>query len=71
MGPEQLARVYERFYRADTSGNIPGTGLGMTIVKEIVGLLGGTVEISSQPGTGTSVTLWLPSEPGSNEGRMA
>ncbi len=71
MSPEQLARVYERFYRADTSGNIPGTGLGMTIVKEIVGLLGGTVEISSQPGTGTSVTLWLPSEPGSNEGRMA
>lgn len=60
MSPEQLARVYERFYRADTSGNIPGTGLGMTIVKEIVGLLGGTVDIASQPGAGTRVTLWLP-----------
>ena len=70
MGPEQLARVYERFYRADTSGNIPGTGLGMTIVKEIVGLLGGTVDISSQPGTGTSVTLWLPCEPGNTGGRL-
>jgi PAS domain S-box-containing protein len=60
MTPEQLRRVCERFYRADTSGNIPGTGLGMSIVKEIVELLGGRVEIASQPEVGTEVTLWLP-----------
>jgi signal transduction histidine kinase len=41
MTAEQLARVSERFYRADASGTIPGTGLGMSIVKEIVELLGG------------------------------
>jgi signal transduction histidine kinase len=52
--------VCERFYRADTSGNIPGTGLGMSIVKEIITLHGGEVAITSQPGVGTTVTLWLP-----------
>ena len=46
--------------RADTSGNIPGTGLGMTIVKEIVELHGGQVSVSSEFGVGTTVTLWLP-----------
>ncbi len=60
MTPEQQARVFERFYRADTSGRIPGTGLGMSIVQEIVELHGGSVELSSQKGAGTTVTLWLP-----------
>jgi len=60
MTPEQVARVFERFYRADSSGNIPGTGLGMAIVKEIVELHGGHAELHSSPGEGTTVTLWLP-----------
>ena len=60
MTPEQLARICERFYRADTSGKIPGTGLGMSIVKEIVDLHGGELEITSKVGAGTTVTLWLP-----------
>ncbi|MFN4265561.1 MAG: ATP-binding protein [Aquabacterium sp.] len=59
MTPEQLNRVCERFYRADPSGNIPGTGLGMSLVKEIMSLLGGEVEIRSEFGQGTEVTLWL------------
>ncbi|MDY0107021.1 MAG: sensor histidine kinase [Giesbergeria sp.] len=57
---EQVPRVCERFYRADTSGQIPGTGLGMSIVKEIIELHGGDVEVHSQPGTGTTIRLWLP-----------
>ncbi len=60
MTQEQTARVFERFYRADTSGRIAGTGLGMSIVKEIMGLHGGSVEIESQIGVGTTVILWLP-----------
>ena len=60
MSPEQLACVFDRFYRADTSGKIPGTGLGMSIVKEIIELHGGTVEVASKIGAGTTVTLWLP-----------
>ena len=60
MTAQQVSRACERFYRADTSGKIPGTGLGMSIVSEIVGLHGGRVAISSAPGVGTAVTLWLP-----------
>jgi PAS domain S-box-containing protein len=81
MRQDQVARVCDRFYRADTSGKIPGTGLGMSIVKEIVELLGGQVEIVSAPGVGTSITLWLPagsmqvaqdaSESGRNEEKQA
>jgi signal transduction histidine kinase len=63
MTPEQTARVSERFYRADTSGNIPGTGLGMSIVKEIITIHGGSMDIASQAGQGTTVTLWLPLQP--------
>ena len=59
MTAQQLSRVSERFYRADASGNIPGTGLGMSIVKEIIELLGGRLALASEPGQGTAVTLWL------------
>ena len=64
MTPRQSARACERFYRADASGSIPGTGLGMSIVKEIIVLHDGTVDIDSSPGAGTRVTLWLPRAPG-------
>ena len=57
MSPSQLERVFERFYRADTSGTVLGTGLGMSIVKEIMDLHGGWVAVESTQGTGTSVTL--------------
>lgn len=60
MTPEQLQHVFDRFYRADTSGAVPGTGLGMSIVKEIVELHHGHCEIASHAGKGTTVTLWLP-----------
>ena len=60
MSDEQAARVFERFFRADPSGNIPGTGLGMSLVKEIMALHGGGAELHSVPGQGTQVTLWFP-----------
>jgi signal transduction histidine kinase len=59
MTPEQVHRVGERFYRADASGKVPGTGLGMSIVKEIMSLHGGSVRIQSEPGQGTTVTLLM------------
>lgn len=63
MTPEELARVTERFYRADKSGAIPGTGLGMAIVKEIVELMGGSLQLASEPQRGTRVTVRLPTMP--------
>jgi len=60
MSEDQVKRLFERFYRADTSGKTPGTGLGMAIVKEIVELHAGRVDVESRPGEGTRVTLWFP-----------
>lgn len=60
LSPEQLARVGERFYRADASGAIQGTGLGVSIVKEIVALHQGALEIDSVVGEGTAVRVFLP-----------
>lgn len=71
MTPEQQERLFERFYRADTSGNIPGTGLGMTIVKEIIDLHGGQVTVLSAFEVGTTVTLWLPAQAGAEPGSPA
>jgi PAS domain S-box-containing protein len=63
MSTQECQRVFERFYRADPSGNIPGTGLGMSLVKEIVELQGGRVDLDSAPGQGTAVTMWFPAQP--------
>ncbi len=60
MTAEQIQRVFERFYRADTSGKVPGSGLGMSIVKEIIDLHGGQVTLQSSLGKGTRVIIWLP-----------
>jgi len=60
LKPDELARLGERFFRADKSGNIPGTGLGVSIVRELMELMGGHFEVQSRYGEGTSVTLWLP-----------
>ena len=60
MTAQQQERCFERFYRADVSGNIPGTGLGLCIVKEIMELHGGRIDLQSAIGQGTTVTIWLP-----------
>jgi len=59
MTSEQVQRAFERFYRADASGNIPGTGLGLNLVKEIAEIHGGRVELTSEVGVGTVASLWL------------
>lgn len=60
LTPSQLEQIGQRFWRADKSGNIPGTGLGVGIVREILALHGGRLEIQSQHGQGSSFILWLP-----------
>jgi PAS domain S-box-containing protein len=60
MTPEQQARFGERFYRADPSGSVPGTGLGAALCKEIIAHHGGTLELQSEFGKGSCLTIWLP-----------
>jgi PAS domain S-box-containing protein len=58
--PEARGRLYETFHRARNVGNIPGTGLGMAIVKKSVDLHGGTITFTSEIGAGTTFTVCLP-----------
>ncbi len=62
MSEEFQARMYEPFaqeHRPESRG-VAGTGLGLTIVKRIVGLMGGRIEVWSAPGRGTCFTVDLP-----------
>jgi PAS domain S-box-containing protein len=54
------AHLFEDFHRAANVGTIEGTGLGMSITKQMVLLHGGTIEVSSQVNQGTTVTIHLP-----------
>ena len=60
IAPEHLPRVFDRFYRADSSRGSDGAGLGLALVKSIVDLHGGSVGIQSEVGRGTTVTLSFP-----------
>jgi two-component system phosphate regulon sensor histidine kinase PhoR len=58
--PEQQARVFERFYKADRGRGDTGTGLGLAIVKHTVLAHEGSVSVESQPGRGSTFTMRLP-----------
>jgi signal transduction histidine kinase len=58
--PEDLPRVSERFFRSARTSGIAGSGIGLTIVAEIVRGHHGSMEIHSEPGTGTIITITLP-----------
>jgi two-component system, OmpR family, phosphate regulon sensor histidine kinase PhoR len=55
LAPDEIARIFERFYRADTARTSRGTGLGLAIVKHIVTSAGGTIEASGSPGKGIAI----------------
>jgi len=62
MTPEQCRHVFEEFAQADdtTTRKYGGTGLGLTLVRRFADLLGGTIEVDSEKGRGTTFILEVP-----------
>jgi two-component system phosphate regulon sensor histidine kinase PhoR len=62
IASEHLPRIFERFYRVDEarSRDIGGTGLGLSIVKHLTSEFGGSIDVRSEPGHGSTFTLRLP-----------
>src|SRR6202012_3640858 len=73
IAAEDLPHVFDRFYRAVSARAVPGSGLGLSIVRQVAESHGGTATAGPAPGGGPRVTLRLPSlptvGPGSGEGK--
>lgn len=67
ISAENIPHIFERFWRADNVSDIIGTGLGMALVKEIADLHHAEIDVQSELGKGTIVSLWLPAKPIVNE----
>jgi signal transduction histidine kinase/DNA-binding response OmpR family regulator len=59
---EKLPHIFDRFYQVDNSPTraFGGTGIGLSLVKELIELLGGQIKVASEPGAGTTFSLELP-----------
>jgi signal transduction histidine kinase len=59
--PEKLPRIFERFYRVEEGAQTAkGTGLGLYITRQLVQMHGGSIDVESKPGVGTTFTVVLP-----------
>jgi signal transduction histidine kinase len=60
---QELEKVFQPFYRTDRTTNVKGHGIGLSLSQRIINIHNGVVEIDSQPGVGTQVTILLKSKP--------
>jgi signal transduction histidine kinase len=68
IGPEHLPHIWDRLYRADESRSERGLGLGLSLVRAIVGAHGGQVTADSTPGAGSTFTIVLPGATAATDG---
>jgi signal transduction histidine kinase len=68
--PQDLERIFSEFEQLDTAARQRGTGLGLTLCRNLAQHLGGTIHVQSQVGQGSTFSLWLPAggEYGGREG---
>ncbi|MEY8336723.1 HAMP domain-containing sensor histidine kinase [Lachnospiraceae bacterium 62-35] len=57
---ESISHIFDKFYQGDTSHMTDGNGIGLAVVKRIIDLCNGYIQVKSQPGLGTAVSLFLP-----------
>lgn len=64
IAADQIPYIFDRFHQADSSSTrkSEGTGIGLALVKELIHLVGGRIEVDSQEGKGTTFMIWLPIE---------
>jgi signal transduction histidine kinase len=60
MTPQTIEHIFDRFYRTDESHTTPGLGLGLPIAKQVIDLHDGKIEVESEPGRSTTITVSLP-----------
>jgi signal transduction histidine kinase/CheY-like chemotaxis protein len=63
IGPDELPLIWDRFHRIQKKGISEGTGIGLSLVRELVQLHSGGVSVHSEPGFGSEFTFRLPVEP--------
>ncbi|QDK82220.1 response regulator [Spirosoma sp. KCTC 42546] len=69
ISSDNLPHIFNRFYQVDYSStrHYEGTGIGLSLVKELVDLVGGAIYVDSQPGVGTTFSVTLPVRPLSDD----
>jgi len=63
MDEETMAHMFEKFYQGDPSRRLSGNGLGLSLVRRICDMIGGSLSYESAVGKGTSFTISLPVDP--------
>ncbi|MEA2386706.1 MAG: hypothetical protein QOJ22_880 [Thermoleophilaceae bacterium] len=70
MGPEEREHIFDRFYRGPDGRTVPGTGLGLSVVRSLVDLHGGSIAVESEPGEGSTFTVRIPRLPADEGGPL-